>query len=111
MTYKDIKHLHIGVYPPLGRVRVAAPERLDDDQVRLAVIQRLPWIPYRHTANSATALRREGLRFEGVRIASARRARVHVRLERLAGFSRQASVTRRLHLPCAGARAHREPSS
>ncbi|MFJ9781035.1 M48 family metallopeptidase [Amycolatopsis sp. NPDC101161] len=42
--YKDIKNLHIGVYPPMGRVRVAAPERFDDDQVRLAVIQRLPWI-------------------------------------------------------------------
>ncbi|MEI2671081.1 MAG: SprT-like domain-containing protein [Marmoricola sp.] len=25
-------------------MRVAAPERLDDDQVRLAVVQRLPWI-------------------------------------------------------------------
>ena len=44
VIYKDIKNLHIGVYPPLGRVRVAAPERLDDAQVRLAVIQRLPWI-------------------------------------------------------------------
>jgi len=44
VVYKDIKNLHIGVYPPLGRVRVAAPRRLDDDQVRLAVIQRLPWI-------------------------------------------------------------------
>src|SRR3954452_615977 len=44
VIYKDIKNLHIAVYPPLGRVRVAAPERLDDDQVRLAVIQRLPWI-------------------------------------------------------------------
>lgn len=44
VVYKDIKHLHIGVYPPLGRVRVAAPARLDDDQVRRAVIQRLPWI-------------------------------------------------------------------
>ncbi|KHJ74243.1 M48 family metallopeptidase [Rhodococcus sp. Chr-9] len=44
VIYKDIKNLHIGVYPPLGRVRVAAPSRLDDDQVRLAVIQRLPWI-------------------------------------------------------------------
>lgn len=44
VIYKDIKNLHIGVYPPLGRVRVAAPQRLDDDQVRLAVIQRLPWI-------------------------------------------------------------------
>lgn len=42
--YQDIKNLHIGVYPPAGRVRVAAPSRLDDDQVRLAVIKRLPWI-------------------------------------------------------------------
>jgi predicted metal-dependent hydrolase len=44
VVYKDIKNLHIGVYPPLGRVRVAAPLRLDDDRVRLAVVQRLPWI-------------------------------------------------------------------
>jgi hypothetical protein len=28
----------------VGRVRVAAPKRLDDYQVRLAVIKRLPWI-------------------------------------------------------------------
>ena len=41
---KDIKHLHLGVYPPEGRVRVAAPLWLDDDAVRLAVISRLAWI-------------------------------------------------------------------
>ena len=41
---KDIKNLHVGVYPPNGRVRVAAPLRLDDDAVRLAVISRLGWI-------------------------------------------------------------------
>jgi predicted metal-dependent hydrolase len=44
IVYKDIKNLHIGVYPPVGRVRVAAPQRLDEEQIRLAVIQRLPWI-------------------------------------------------------------------
>jgi len=44
VIYKDIKNLHIGVYPPLGRVRVAAPERLNDEHVRLAVVHRLPWI-------------------------------------------------------------------
>lgn len=44
VVYKDIKNLHIGVYPPTGRVRVAAPQRLEEDQIRLAVIQRLPWI-------------------------------------------------------------------
>ena len=41
---KDIKNLHVGVYPPNGRVRVAAPLYLDDDAVRLAVISRLGWI-------------------------------------------------------------------
>lgn len=44
VVYKDIKNLHISVYPPVGRVRVAAPERMDDDTIRRAVIQRLPWI-------------------------------------------------------------------
>src|SRR5690349_217237 len=44
VVYKHIKNMHIAVYPPLGRVRVAAPERLDDDAIRLAIIQRLPWI-------------------------------------------------------------------
>jgi predicted metal-dependent hydrolase len=44
VIYKDIKNLHISVHPPVGRVRVAAPSRLDDQAIRLAVIQRLPWI-------------------------------------------------------------------
>lgn len=41
---KGIKHLHVGVYPPQGRVRVAAPVRLADEAVRLAVVSRLGWI-------------------------------------------------------------------
>ena len=41
---KDIKNLHLGVYPPNGRVRVAAPVRIRDEAVRLAVISRLAWI-------------------------------------------------------------------
>ena len=41
---KDIKNLHIGVYPPFGWVRVAAPERLTEEAIRLAIVQRLPWI-------------------------------------------------------------------
>jgi len=41
---KDIKNLHLGVYPPNGRVRVAAPLRVSDDAVRLAVIGKLGWI-------------------------------------------------------------------
>lgn len=41
---KAIKNLHLGVYPPDGRVRVAAPLVLKDEAVRLAVIGRLAWI-------------------------------------------------------------------
>lgn len=41
---KDIKNLHLAVYPPHGRVRVAAPLLVDDEAVRLAVIARLAWI-------------------------------------------------------------------
>ena len=41
---KAIKNLHLGVYPPNGRVRVAAPVRVHDEAVRLAVISRLGWI-------------------------------------------------------------------
>lgn len=41
---KDIKNLHLGVYPPGGRVRVAAPLRLGDEAIRLAVVSRLGWI-------------------------------------------------------------------
>ena len=41
---KPIKNLHLGVYPPLGRVRVASPLHVSDEAVRLAVISRLPWI-------------------------------------------------------------------
>ena len=41
---KDIKNLHVGVYPPQGRIRVAAPLRINNESVRLAIISRLAWI-------------------------------------------------------------------
>ena len=41
---KDIKNLHLGVYPPAGRIRVAAPLRVNDEAVRLFTISRIGWI-------------------------------------------------------------------
>ena len=41
---KAIKNLHVGVYPPDGKVRVAAPLHIDDEAVRLAIVSRLSWI-------------------------------------------------------------------
>jgi predicted metal-dependent hydrolase len=41
---KDIKNLHLAVYPPDGHVRVAVPQHVTDDNVRLAVVSKLSWI-------------------------------------------------------------------
>ena len=41
---KEIRNLHLAVYPPNGRVRVAVPMRINDEAVRLAIITRLGWI-------------------------------------------------------------------
>lgn len=41
---KDIKNLYLRVYPPNGRIRVAAPLVVSDEAVRLAVIGKLGWI-------------------------------------------------------------------
>lgn len=41
---KNIKNLHIGVYPPEGHVRVAAPEHMSQAAIRAAVVTRLPWV-------------------------------------------------------------------
>lgn len=44
ITRKDIKRLHLSVYPPEGQVKVSAPLFMTDDNIRLAVISRLKWI-------------------------------------------------------------------
>ncbi len=41
---KDIKNFHLAVYPPDGRVRVAVPRYVTDDNVRLAIVAKLRWI-------------------------------------------------------------------
>jgi predicted metal-dependent hydrolase len=41
---KDIKNLHLAVYPPAGRVRIAAPFRFSDEALRLFAISKLSWI-------------------------------------------------------------------
>ncbi|MET4694493.1 M48 family metallopeptidase [Endozoicomonas lisbonensis] len=50
---KDIKNLHLAVYPPDGRVRIAVPEHISDENIRLAVISRLAWIRKQQAAFAA----------------------------------------------------------
>lgn len=44
VTRKAIKHVHLSVLPPVGRVRVAAPQSMPLDTIRLFVISKLGWI-------------------------------------------------------------------
>ena len=41
---KDIKNIHLSVYPPKGRVRIAAPSRMNLDTIRIYAISKLSWI-------------------------------------------------------------------
>jgi predicted metal-dependent hydrolase len=41
---KDIKNMHLAVYPPVGRIRLAAPEHTDPEIIRLFAISKLGWI-------------------------------------------------------------------
>ena len=41
---KNIKNVHLSVHPPAGRVRLAAPENMDAEAIRLFVISKLSWI-------------------------------------------------------------------
>lgn len=41
---KRIKHVHLSVYPPAGRVQISAPEQMALDTIRVFAISRLAWI-------------------------------------------------------------------
>lgn len=44
LVRKDIKNIHLGVYPPDGRVRVAAPKEIKIDNLRAYILTKLGWI-------------------------------------------------------------------
>lgn len=41
---KEIKNIHLSVYPPAGKVRISAPLRMDIDTIRIFAITKLAWI-------------------------------------------------------------------
>jgi len=44
VVLKDIKNVHLSVYPPTGHVRISAPERMNIETIRLFAIAKLDWI-------------------------------------------------------------------
>ncbi|ASY11822.1 DUF45 domain-containing protein [Candidatus Planktophila dulcis] len=41
---KDIKNLHISVYPPTGGIRVSAPKAFDKSKIESSLLRKMPWI-------------------------------------------------------------------
>jgi hypothetical protein len=44
VVLKDIRNIHLSVYPPTGRVRISAPSHMNIDTIRVYAISRLGWI-------------------------------------------------------------------
>ena len=44
VSRKDIKNVHLSVYPPLGAIRVSAPINMELETIRVFVISKLGWI-------------------------------------------------------------------
>lgn len=41
---KDIKNMHLAVYPPNGRIRLAAPTHTNEEAIRLFAVSKVRWI-------------------------------------------------------------------
>jgi predicted metal-dependent hydrolase len=44
VVQKEIKNLHLSVFPPNGRVHISAPKRMEMDTIRIYTISKLAWI-------------------------------------------------------------------
>lgn len=49
VVQKEIKNIHLSVYPPMGRVRISAPNRMDLNTIRVFAISKLGWIKKQQT--------------------------------------------------------------
>jgi predicted metal-dependent hydrolase len=44
VVHKDIKNVHLSVYPSNGKVKISAPLRMDLDSIRVFAISKMSWI-------------------------------------------------------------------
>jgi len=57
VVQKDIKNVHLSVYPPAGKVRISAPLRMNLDTIRVFAVSKLTWI--KEQQKKITAQKRE----------------------------------------------------
>ena len=51
ISFKDIKNIHLSVYPPFGEVRVAAPLQTNLDSLRAYLSSKIGWIKKERRTN------------------------------------------------------------
>lgn len=44
ILYKEIKNVHLSVYPPTGRVTISAPAHMNNELLKVYAISRISWI-------------------------------------------------------------------
>ena len=56
VEWKNIKNVHLTIYPPNARVHVSAPIGMAEEAVRLFLITKMPWInqPIKETFGNDT---------------------------------------------------------
>jgi predicted metal-dependent hydrolase len=55
VVLKDIKNVHLSVYPPTGRVRISAPHRMKLCTICLFAISKLSWIKQQQSSRRSCA--------------------------------------------------------
>ena len=50
---KNIKHVHLSVYPPDGQVKISAPLNMALDTIRVYAITKLDWIKSQQRSQSS----------------------------------------------------------
>lgn len=55
VRFKDIKNIHLSVYPPTGQVRISAPAHMNLETVRLYAVSKLDWIKAQQAKLAAQA--------------------------------------------------------
>ena len=58
VVFKDIKNIHLSVYPPAGRVSVSAPRRMSLDNIRVFTIAKLGWIKDQQSNSAGRSVNR-----------------------------------------------------
>lgn len=44
IEYKPIKHIHLSVYPPDGRVHASVPQEYSDSQIKMFILSKYVWL-------------------------------------------------------------------